>query len=258
MAKPKPSWIKRRLHDALVWFGTSYIHFVYWSGRFEHIGEEIPQAFWKEGTPLIGALWHNRLLLIVKAWRSDQSISGLISRHGDGELIARVFESMGHKIVRGSAAALNKKRKDRGGTVAFREMVTMVKGGVTMGITPDGPKGPRYRIKDGIVMLSKYSGVPIVPVTYSTRFAWVFDSWDRFFLPLPFSRGVFIWGTPIYVPEDASEEVIEEKRLEVENELRRITDEADRLMGHKPIEPAAPRKTPAPTEAPKTDARQIA
>jgi len=256
MAKRKNSWITRRLHDALVWFGKAYIEFTYWSGRYEHIGEDVPREFWETRKPLIGALWHNRLLLIVKAWKGDQQISGLISRHGDGEIIARVFESMGHKIVRGSAAALNKKRKDRGGSAAFRQMTTMVKDGVTMAITPDGPKGPRYRLKDGIVMLAKYSGTPIVPATYSARYALVLNSWDKFLLPLPFSPGVFIWGNPIHVPADASDEVIEEKRLEVEQELQRITDEADRMMGRKPIEPGEPRKTPSPTPAPESDAHQ--
>jgi len=261
MARKKQSWIARQGQKIAAALGAAWIRFTYATGRYDHVNEEIPQAHWDAKTPFIGAFWHNRLFLIVKAWRSDAKVRALISRHGDGQLIADVMERMGVGVVRGSAASMGKKRKDRGGSAAFREMVSVLNEGVTMGITPDGPKGPRYRVKDGAIMLAKLSGAPILPITYSARHAIVLDSWDRFVVPLPFSKGVMIWGNPITVPADADDEMLEQKRLEVENELNRITAEADRMMGREPVAPGEPRGTrgaSTDTDATDADARQIA
>lgn len=259
MAKKKQSAFARWGQNILAALGAAWIRFTYASGRYEHLNEDGARAHWDAGTPFIGTFWHNRLFLIVKGWRSNGKVYTLISRHGDGQLITDVMGHMGVDVVRGSAASMGKKRKDRGGSAAFREMVSVLSDGATMSLTPDGPKGPRYRVKDGAVMLAKLSGAPILPVTYSAKNAIVLDSWDRFMVPLPFSKGVVLWGKPISVPADADEAVLEQKRLEVEEEMIRITAEADRMMGREPIEPGEVRKARAPaTDTPGDNVRQIA
>jgi lysophospholipid acyltransferase (LPLAT)-like uncharacterized protein len=264
MAKKKQSAFARWGQNILAALGAAWIRFVYTTGNYEHLNEDGARAHWDAKTPFIGAFWHNRLFLIVKGWRSDGKVYTLISRHGDGQLITDVMGHMGVDVVRGSAAAMGKKRKDRGGSAAFREMISVLNEGATMSLTPDGPKGPRYRVKDGIVMLAKLSGAPILPATYSAKRALVLNSWDRFMIPWPFSKGVILWGKPISVPADAGDDLLEQKRLELEAEMIRITAEADRMMGRQPIEPGEPRKSRAPVSTPDSsgppgdDVRQIA
>jgi len=261
MARNEQSWLTRQGQRITAALGAAWIRFTYWTGRYEHLNEDGARAHWDSKTPFIGAFWHNRLFLIVNGWRSKGKVYTLISRHGDGQLITDVMGRMGVDVIRGSAAAAGKKRKDRGGSAAFREMISVLNDGATMSLTPDGPKGPRYRVKDGIVMLAKFSGAPILPVTYSARSAVVIKrSWDKFMVPLPFSRGVILWGNPIVVPADADDDMLEAKRLEVENEMIRITAEADRMMGREPIEPGKPRTQAAtpPSQTPDADAHQIA
>ena len=111
-------------------------------------------------------------------------------------------------------------------------------------MTPDGPRGPRMRISDGIVQAAKLAGVPIFPLTYSSSRRRVFGSWDRFVLPFPFSKGVFSWGDPIHVPRDMDDAGLEAKRLELETALTKLTQEKDRKLGLEVIEPAGADELP--------------
>jgi hypothetical protein len=98
------------------------------------------------------------------------------------------------------------------------------------------------RAAPGVVMVAKQSGAPVVPATYSTSRGRTLSSWDRFLLALPFGRGVFICGDPIYVARDADADALESARQAIETRLTQLTQEADRLCGRAPVEPApAPR-----------------
>jgi len=224
-----------------VWAGTQYIRLCHATGRWESVNEEVAKPFWDQGKPFIGTFWHGRLLMMPYGWRTDHPMHVLISRHGDGELIARVMDNFGLKTVRGSSAAENKKRKDRGGVAATRAMVKTLDSREYVSITPDGPKGPRMRAKDGAIALAKMSGAPMLSVSSSASSRKLLKSWDRFMLVWPFSRGVIVWGNPIYVPHDADDTMMEQKRLELEAELNRITDEADHMMGQLTVEPGKAR-----------------
>ena len=98
------------------------------------------------------------------------------------------------------------------------------------GFTPDGPRGPRYRVQPGLILVAKRTGAAILPMTFGAQRKRVFRSWDAFLLPLPFSRLVVIYGEPIYVPADASAADLDVKREEVEASLRRITETADKYF----------------------------
>lgn len=99
-------------------------------------------------------------------------------------------------------------------------------------VVPDGPRGPRFRVQPGVVILAKKTGYPILPVTYSARRMKVFSSWDRFILPLPFTACRLVYGDPLRVPADADGDVLQERLMRLEQELRRITVTADRRYGH--------------------------
>lgn len=154
----------------------------------------------------------------------------LISQHRDGEYIAQTIGHLGLGTVRGSSAKPGKKEK--GGTGAVRSMVKSLAQGEYVGITPDGPRGPRQIADAGIIALAKLSGAPIIAASFATTRRRHLKSWDRFLIALPFSRGVFVWGDPIHVTRDADAQMMELARLTLQATLNRITAEADALCGH--------------------------
>jgi lysophospholipid acyltransferase (LPLAT)-like uncharacterized protein len=143
----------------------------------------------------------------------------LISSHRDGEIIANVMKRFGFGLVRGSS----KKR----GLMALREMIEVLRQGSDLGITPDGPRGPAEVVKSGIAQAAVTSGRPVIPIAYAAAWQLRATSWDRFILPIPFSRLVFVVGEPLY---HAEEEPLEDFRLRIENSLRDVTARADNFF----------------------------
>jgi len=166
----------------------------------------------------IYALWHNRLLPLTFAHRS-RGVVALVSEHRDGEMIARAVERLGYGLARGSST--------RGGARGARELLGGLEGGHDLCVTVDGPRGPVYKVKPGIIEIARQSGAPIVPITASASRFKAFRSWDRFQLPHPFARVRITHAKPITVPADAETEAIEQKRVELERALTRITTEND-------------------------------
>lgn len=200
--------------------------------RWQSVNAAVAEDAWAGAGPVIVAFWHNRLAMMPYCWPSRRPFHMLISAHPDGRLIAKTVAHFGIDAVAGSSR--------RGGAEALRTLVRLAKGGHSIGITPDGPRGPRMRIREGALALARLSGVPIVPAAVSVRRRVVLDTWDRLIIALPFSRGAMVWGAPIHVPRDADETATARLQDELERALNRVTAEADRLAGHDPMEPAAP------------------
>ena len=123
---------------------------------------------------------------------------------------------------------------NRAGSAGLRAVIRTLKQGDCVGITPDGPRGPRMRAQGGIVTAARAAGVPILPATYSVRRRRVLGTWDRFVVALPFNRGVYVIGAPIEIGDIAPEAA----RLLIEERLTALTHYADRLIGVAPVEPA--------------------
>lgn len=219
-----------RVREAVSWLLAWYIRFVHRTTRWDIVGGDILERHWNAGIPFIAAFWHSRLLMMVCQWRSQQPVHMLISQHADGRFIARTVDRFGLGVIAGSSR--------RGGADAVRAMVKALKAGESIGITPDGPRGPRQRIGAGPISLARLSGAPILPVTYSFKHRILLKSWDRLLVPLPFGKAVLVCGRPVEVPREASEAALEALREEVEERLNAITAAADTRMGHKPVEPA--------------------
>ena len=209
---------------------ATYIRFVYLTSRWTVVGGDIPKKFWDNDQPFIMCFWHGRLFMLPYGWNRKKPIHILASLHRDGRLISGTVAQFGIKTIAGSTS--------RGGVVAFRNMIRKMKDGEWVGISPDGPRGPRMRATEGIVTLARMTDTPIIPLTFGMRRRKVLGSWDRFIVALPFSRGVFVWGEPIIVPHTAEKDTLEQSRLEVEGAMNALCAEADRLCGHDPIEPA--------------------
>jgi lysophospholipid acyltransferase (LPLAT)-like uncharacterized protein len=237
----KNTWRKVRraqwLRDAGCWIIAQYIRLVWATGRWEVRNRAIPEAYWAKRQPFIMSFWHGRMLVLPALWPKSAKIHMLISMHRDGELIANAIAQFGHGTVRGSAGKPGSD-KDKGGLPALRAMLKALKAGEYVGITPDGPRGPRMRASDGIVTVAKVSGVPIIPCAYGAKRRWVLGSWDRFIIPLPFTRGVIVWGEPVTVARDAGPAALEIARLKVEAALNAVADAADEAMGVEKVEPA--------------------
>ena len=228
--------------DALPWIVARFIRLARLTTRFSERGREVPDAYWRAGKPFILTFWHGRMMLMAPVWPAGTPMHMLISHHRDGEYIARAMGMLGIGTVRGSS--------NNGGTAALRRMLKAMEAGDCVGITPDGPAGPRMRASSGIIAAARLGGVPIIPVTFSVARCRILGSWDRFMLAWPFTRGVYLWGQPIHVPRDADPAAQEAARLAVENALNAITAEADRLMGVPAVAPdPAPEALPAPSLA---------
>lgn len=183
------------------------------------IGREHPESCWARGQPGIVTFWHGRLLMMPFGY-SGQSGTILISQHRDGEYISRIAERLGFRVVRGSAT--------RGGAGGFRQLLQALRDGSNAVITPDGPKGPRQRVKSGVIELSRLSGMPILPVAFGAWPRTILKSWDQFLVPHPFGRGVYVWGEPIYVPRDAGKAAVEKFQTLLAERLDALAAEADR------------------------------
>jgi len=216
---------------------ANYIRFVHATGRWTEVRGDIVEPFMRDQNPFLYTFWHGRLLMMPYGWRTKMPLRMLISQHRDGAIIAESVAHFGLGTVRGSAGSKKGSDKNKGGAAAVRQMVRSVREGKGIGITPDGPAGPFMRASDGVAAVAKLSGVPIIPATYSTSRRRVMGSWDRFCLALPFTKGVIVWGEPIWVDRKADAEELERVRLEVEKALNDITREADELMGVEPIQP---------------------
>ncbi|MGE5254327.1 MAG: lysophospholipid acyltransferase family protein [Planctomycetaceae bacterium] len=177
------------------------------------------------GRPVIGAFWHQRLLMMPFFPRPGKT-GMLISQHRDGEIIARLIKYLGIDSVRGSTT--------RGGFSALRGMVRFYREGGNLAITPDGPQGPKHVVQPGVIELARLTGSPIFPMTYGASRKKALNSWDHFIVPIPFCRIVYIWGEPVWVPRESKPEEMEEKRLLLQDRLRQITEEADCLFQNAP------------------------
>jgi len=213
-----------------------YIRLVLATSRIEVIGQSVPERFWQTGEPFILAFWHGQMLMMVRSWQTSQPIRMLISQNHDGELIARAIGRFGIGTVRGSS---DKNGKDKGGRAAIRSMLKTLKSGDCVGFTPDGPKGPRFIAKEGVAVVARMSGAPIIPVVAASSRHKIVGSWDRFVVNLPFSRAVIIWGEPIHVPRDADSGGIEAGRASVESALNSLSAEACARVGAVEVEAAA-------------------
>jgi lysophospholipid acyltransferase (LPLAT)-like uncharacterized protein len=109
-------------------------------------------------------------------------------------------------------------------------MLKAQKDGYDVIFVPDGPKGPRQQVQIGIIELARLSRCPIVPLSFSASRRKIFNTWDRFLLPCPFSKGVFIWGEPVYIDPDGDRTHLEEQRLLLEQRLNQLTERADRYF----------------------------
>jgi lysophospholipid acyltransferase (LPLAT)-like uncharacterized protein len=164
--------------------------------------------------PLILAVWHNRLLLLpivgTLCFPHRRNVA-LISASRDGDRVSILVERCGHGTIRGSTS--------RKGMIALRQLVDALAAGTNVWVTPDGPRGPVYEVGQGAIFLAQKSGAAIVPLHLEYSSSWRLKSWDRFFVPRPFSKVRFILGAPHRVAQTMGPDEFEGERLRLQNAM---------------------------------------
>lgn len=161
--------------------------------RFKTEGSEHFEAVEAAGEMPIFCTWHDRIFLGIYFLRG-RDIAVLTSQSFDGEYIARCSKRFGYGAIRGSSS--------RGGSTALAQMVRLMRDGIKMAFTVDGPRGPRHIAKFGPISLAKKTGNPIIPYMATARRHRKLGSWDKMQIPYPFTSARVYFGEPIYVPAD--------------------------------------------------------
>jgi lysophospholipid acyltransferase (LPLAT)-like uncharacterized protein len=175
--------------------GAWYFRFVARTTSWQIEGADQLSLFGQGDKPCIVVFWHETLPSMPVFWLragSRRPATVLASRHRDGRLIAMAVENFGISVVAGSSS--------RGGAAGLRALVNALRAGQHVGLTPDGPRGPRRVAAPGVAQLAALSGASVLPCAASTKFALRTRSWDRMRLPLPFGRGRLVCGPLIHVP----------------------------------------------------------
>lgn len=212
-----PRWYQRLGASILFVFARVYAMTLryQWDNRSGYSLDEL-------GGPAIYCLWHNRLALCMEAYHQQtrerslgKGLAALISASRDGAFLAAILERFKVQPVRGSSS--------RRGPQALLELTSWAERGYDLAITPDGPRGPRYAAQEGVMALAQLTGLPIVPFSFYARRKIEIKSWDRFQIPLPFSRCIMSLGKPIVVPRDISDAEREALRKHLEQTLNNIS-----------------------------------
>lgn len=176
--------------------------------------------------PAIYAIWHaNQYVYVAKEYSERQKFNLLISPSNDGDMIAKSCHLMNFSLIRGST--------NREGVFAIRKMVQRLKNSESVAFTIDGPKGPRQKVKEGLVKIAQMAQVPIIPTMPATKHKFIFNSWDKYELPCWFSRSVAVYGEPIFVPKKATKDDIENYRVIIENKLFELKNLAEEELKKK-------------------------
>lgn len=224
----KPKLLKRivkhplflRFACRLVW---AYIHVVHFTSRIHHDIHPDAHAYMDGKHHAISAFWHGRLAMVALITPKNHPMNVLISLHNDGLLIAKVMQYFGVHTVHGSSS--------KGALAAMRQLLTLLQRGENIAITPDGPRGPFQNAASGIAHIAIRSQTSVVPLAFAATRHKRLRSWDKFMIPLPFTRVIFAVGAPLLPPSNTDENNTEAFRLLVEAKLTEITNHADTLAG---------------------------
>ena len=216
------------IQDAAAWLLSEWMRFCYATTRWTHENEHLAEEVWDDGGGVLCAFWHSRLALAPACWPMEraQAVKGLVSLSADGEFFAKAVGRLGIPAVRGSSSNKDKAKQSKGGAQALRDGLKQLKIG-GLAITPDGPRGPARQMAEGLPLMAKMSGAPVLFIGLSCRPAMRLNSWDKAVLPLPFGRGAIVWDKAWY-PQGAD---LAEVAAEWAARLTAVEARADAITG---------------------------
>jgi lysophospholipid acyltransferase (LPLAT)-like uncharacterized protein len=215
------SWVKRAQVAVIAGLGYPLINALGHTLRWRVEGLQHLEQVQASGRQPVMAFWHGRILPATFYFRR-RGIVVITSENFDGEWIARIIERFGYGTARGSTS--------RGGRKAILQLVRDLKAGRPAGFTLDGPRGPARVAQAGAVWLASTTGNPVLPFHLEASSQWSLPSWDRTQIPKPFSTVALAVGEPMEVPGDASSEVLEQSRQELERRLGALEARAAQML----------------------------
>ena len=210
-----------------VWLTAGVLEVLWRTGRIQILGLERTEALLHEQRAVIPVFWHQHLLLLSRFLVADR-VKGLkpgfmISPSVDGQAPTMLAVLYGAHVVRGSGSYT--------GVRAVRGVHSaIVKEGISPGITPDGPRGPRFEFKPGAIFTAQIAGKPVVPIAYAAKPMWMLRTWDKFIVPSPFARIVIAIGEPYFPQKRLEEHEMEAAQREMERRLHETFREAKRAL----------------------------
>lgn len=218
MVPNQPRWFQRLA--ARILFGTEHALMATLRPKWEDRSGFIRSGASSE--PVIFVVWHNRLAVSMWIFRSlgglgrpARRLAALVSASKDGAFLAAILETFGVQPVRGSSS--------RRGSQALLELTSWAGQGFDLAITPDGPRGPKYVVQEGVIAVAQLTGRPIVPVSCHFSRKWTLKSWDAFQIPKPFGRCGIVFDEILRVPRDATDAERDRLRVELEKRMRAMT-----------------------------------
>lgn len=205
-------------------FLAGYMKFLRRTMRIKYIRKEYMERLVAEGKPFIFTFWHNRLIMMLYGY-SGKKVQVLISMHRDGVMTSNTLKYFGIDSIQGSST--------RGGAQGLRKIILAARKGSDLGFTPDGPKGPANKVKPGVIQAARLGRLPILPVSFGSNRKHILKSWDRMQIPKLFSRAVFVYGKPMEIKRNISKNTIDEYCKMLEEELNRLSEEADIIARNK-------------------------
>ena len=194
-----------------------YIYFVKITSSIKYENEKIPEEYWKKNKPFILAFWHSQLMMIGFAWKNNKKINIIASGHSDGRFGAIV----GKYFNLNNIPTYDKNKK-----ISLKNIFKLIKNNDYIGITPDGPRGPKELVSEGIIKIAKKSKTPIISLGFWSSKNFKLSSWDSFLITMPFSKCSFVWNEPINIPYDASDKKLKDYQIMLEKIINESVDKA--------------------------------
>ncbi len=195
----------------LGWTFTSLVGLVASTWRVRFIGRDYINSLTEQQKPFVLLFWHGDMLM---GWyfHKYRKYSSLVSRSKYGDLLSEILKQWQYNVIRGSSS--------KGGKEARQEMENLVRAGHTLVVTPDGPRGPRYEMKMGALRTAQKTGVPVVAVTFEVSSTTHLQSWDKFTVPLPFSKVIVKYQAPEMIDPDLSGDALDAYREDFQERMK--------------------------------------
>ena len=201
----------------LGFFTFLYIRTVNLTSSIQIENESIPQQFWNDNKPFILAFWHSQLMMIGFSWKKNKNVNILASGHSDGRFGAIVGKYFNLNNIQASKNNKN---------ISLRSIFKLLNNNNYVGITPDGPRGPKEIVSEGIIKIAKSSKVPIIPIGFWSSKNFKLKSWDSFLITLPFSKCSFVWDKPLEIPSNIQENQIQHYQKLLQEKINQSVKQA--------------------------------
>lgn len=201
----------------LAFIAFIYIVFVKITSNIKYENIDSPKKYWQNKKPFILAFWHGQLMTFSYTWKINKKLNILASSHSDGRFgasIARYFKLNNIPISSDS------------NNLSLRPIFKILNSNNYIAITPDGPRGPKEKVSEGIIKIAKISKVPIIPVGFGSSKNFCLKSWDSFLITLPFSKCRIVWGDSITIPENLEDQEIATYKKIIEEKINECVKKA--------------------------------